>query len=73
MSNEIEKLDGQDTGLLNKQGWHFITSYKSKEGGTGSNAHNNAIEKATSIERPTGIRMIEEKEHTVFEVWEYWK
>ena len=73
MSNEIEKLDGQDTAILNNQGWHFIISYKSKDGGTGSNAHNNAIEKAASIERPTGIRMIDEEERTVFEVWENWK
>ena len=73
MSDEIEKLDGQDTGILNKQGWHLITHYKSKEGGTGSNAHNNAVEKALSIPRPTGIRTLEQDEYTVFEVWEYWK
>jgi len=34
MGGEIEKLDGQDTAILNKQGWHFIISYKSKVGGT---------------------------------------
>ncbi|MFK7814999.1 MAG: hypothetical protein AB8B92_01565 [Gammaproteobacteria bacterium] len=73
MSDEIEKLDGQDTGILNKQGWHFIVRYKSKDGSTGSNAHNHALEKALSIEQPTGIRMLEEGEQTIFEVWEYWK
>ncbi len=73
MHDEIEKLDGQDTAILNMQGWHFIIRYKSKDGGTGSNAHNNAINKAKSIERPTGIRIVEEKDHTLFEVWEYWK
>ncbi len=73
MGDEVEKLDGQDTGILNKKGWHLITHYKSKEGGTGSNAHNNAVEKATSIKRPTGIRKREDGEYTVFEVWEFWR
>lgn len=73
MNKDIEKLDGLDTGILNKKGWHFIIQYISKEGGTDSNAHNHAINKAVSIERPTGIRMIEDGEHTVFEVWEFWK
>lgn len=73
MSDEIEKLDGQDTAILNKQGWHFIISYKSKKGGKGSNAHNNAVEKSNSIERPTGIRTIQKERHTAFEVREFWK
>lgn len=73
MKDEIETLNGQDTEILNKQGWHFIIRYKSKEAGTGSNAHNNAIDKAKSIQRPTGIRVVEKDDYTLFEVWEYWK
>lgn len=73
MDKEIENLDGQDTGILSRKGWHFITSYKSKQGGIGSDAHNNSLEKALAIDRPTGIRMIEEDELTTFEVWEFWK
>jgi hypothetical protein len=73
MSEEIENLNELDTAILNKQGWHFIVSYKSKQGSKGSNAHNHALEKAASIKRPTGIRMVEKNELTEFEVWEFWK
>ncbi len=72
MSEEYENLDGEDTVILNRQGWNFVTSYKSREDGTGSTAYNSAIEKANSIERQTGIRTRTEGVCTIFEVWEKW-
>ena len=72
MSEEYENLDGEDTVILSRQGWNFVTSYKSREGGTGSTAYNSALEKANTIERPTGIRTLNDGSHTVFEVWEKW-
>ena len=70
--NELTKLDGEDTSILNRQGWNFVTSYKTKERGTGSTAYNSAVDKANSIERQTGIRTQVDGDYTVFEVWEKW-
>ena len=50
MSEEFENLDEQDTAILNRQGWNFVTSYKSRDGGTVSTAYNSAVEKSNSIE-----------------------
>ena len=72
MSKEFENLDGEGTAILNRQGWNFVTSYKSRDGGTGSTAYNSAIEKSNSIERQTGIRAYVDDGHTIFEVWEKW-
>ena len=70
--NKLTKLDDEDTAILTRQGWNFVTSYKSRESGTGSTAYNSAIEKANSIERQTGIRTQADGDYTVFEVWEKW-
>lgn len=73
MNDEIEKLDGEDSAILNKRGWYLVTYYQSRKGDESSKAYDHAVEKAASIERQTGIRTVEKKEHTVFEIWEYWK
>ena len=73
MSDDIEKLDGEDSAILNKRGWFLVTYYQSRKGDENSKAYNHAIEKSTSIKRQTGIRTVEKQDHIVFEVWENWK
>lgn len=68
----ITSLDGQDTNVLRKQGWFFVTFFQSSLGGNGSNAYNRAFEKAFSIEREVGLRSYVEDDITYWEVWEKW-
>ena len=70
---DLVKLDGEDSVILNKQGWFLVTYYQSRKGSDGSNAYNRAVEKAESIDRKTGIRKVEKEDYTVFEIWEFWK
>jgi len=72
MSEDLEKLDGEDSAILNKRGWFLVTYYQSRNGDTKSNAYNLALEKANSIDRPTGIRTKIKGNHTLFEIWEKW-
>ena len=69
---KIETLDENDTGMLNKKGWHLIDLYRSREGGDGSTAHNKAVEKAMTLEREVGIRRVVKEGVTYYEVWEHW-
>lgn len=72
MSDNLEKLDGEDSAILNKRGWFLVTYYQSRNGDTSSNAYNLALEKANSINRQTGIRTRNKGTHTLFEIWEKW-
>ncbi len=75
MSNngkDINNLDGYDTAILKRQGWFFVTYYQSREGGNGSNAYSNAIEKASTIDREVGLRSYIKNDVTYWEVWELW-
>ncbi len=72
MSDELEKLDGEDSAILNKRGWFLVTYFQTRNGDTGSNAYNLALEKAKSIERQTGIRTHQKGNYTMFEIWEKW-
>ena len=69
---DITSLDGQDTNVLRKQGWFFVTFFQSSVGGKGSKAYNRAFEKAFSIEREVGLRSYEKDDITYWEVWEKW-
>ncbi|MFK7815953.1 MAG: hypothetical protein AB8B92_06415 [Gammaproteobacteria bacterium] len=72
MSDELEKLDGEDSAILNKRGWFLVTYFQTRDGDENSNAFNLAIDKANAIDRQTGIRTRKKDVHTIFEVWEKW-
>ena len=72
MSDDLETLDGEDSAILNKRGWFLVTYFQSRDGDTNSNSYNLAVEKANSIDRPTGIRTRKKGKHTLFEIWEKW-
>ncbi len=40
MSDELEKLDGEDSAILNKRGWFLVTYYQTRDGDENSNAFN---------------------------------
>ena len=65
-------LDGMDTGILNRKGWHFVTYFQSRQGGEGSSAYNKACERAKAHQRPAGIRTIVKDGITYWEIWEHW-
>ena len=65
----VINLDGEDTSILNKKGWHLVTYYKSSER---SRAYNLAVEKANSIERQVGFRAYNQDGDIYWEVWEKW-
>ena len=69
MVKEFEDLDGKDTGMLNKQGWHFVTYFKSKES---SRAYNLAVEKSLTMTRKCGFKRYEKNGYFVWELWEKW-
>ena len=71
--NELASLDGEDSAILNKRGWFLVTYFQCRKDEQACESRDRAIEKATSINRKTGIRIIEKYEYVVFEVWEYWK
>ena len=65
MSNKIdhEDLTEFDTEILHRNGWHLVCMRKTKE---------KAIEKASTIERKTGIRKKEAEGKVTYEVWDKW-
>ena len=70
--NEVATLDGQESAILNKQGWFLLTYYQTKDEPMGSRAHNMAMEKVACIDRKSGLRIYKKGEYTVFEIWEHW-
>ena len=70
--NEVIALDGQESAILNKQGWFLLTYYQTKDEPIDSRAHSMAMQKAACIERKAGLRIYKKDEYTVFEVWEHW-
>lgn len=69
----LENLNDKDSVILNRKGWFLLTYYQARQDNPASNAYDRAVEKAKSSSRQTGIRTVERDDHTVFEVWEYWK
>ena len=65
---EITELEG-DTSLLDKQGWHLLTNFKSADC---SRAFNLAMDKAHNSERKTELRSFEKDGEYFCEVWERW-
>ena len=72
-SAEIESLDGLDTNILNRKGWHLVTHFRVREGTDGSTAYNYAVEKVQSHNRQAGIRTITKNGVTYHEIWDFWK
>ncbi len=70
--NEIIEFDNEDSKILNKKGWFFVTHYRSRDSGQSTNAYNNAVKKALLINRKTGLRSYEKDGFTYWEVWELW-
>lgn len=71
-TKEIENLDGIDTQVLNRKGWHYLTYYKTTEGNDGSSAYDKAIERALKHERKVGIRTVVKENSTHYELWDKW-
>ena len=71
-SNQLDTLDGLDSGILKKQGWHFVTYFQSRQAGQGSSAYNKARQRALEHERQAGIRSIVKDGITYWEIWEHW-
>ena len=69
MVKEFEDLGEQDTNMLNKKGWHFVTYFKSKES---SRAYNLAVEKSFTLNRKCGFKRYEKDGYFVWELWEKW-
>jgi len=72
-SAEIESLDGIDTNILNRKGWHLVTHFRVSQDSDESNAYNYAVEKVKNHNRPAGIRTIKKDGVTYHEVWDFWK
>ncbi len=60
---EHEDLTEFDTEILHREGWHLVCMHESKD---------EAIEKANSIERKTGIRKKEADGMVTYEIWDKW-
>jgi len=73
MEDEFEDLDGEDSQLLNKRGWFLVTYFQCRKDKRACDSREQAITKAKSIDRRTGIRTVEKEDYVVFEVWDYWK
>lgn len=71
--NELASLDGEDTATLNKKGWFLVTYFQCRKDTKACESRDRAIEKANSIDRKAGIRIVEEEDYVIFEVWECWK
>ena len=71
-SDQIETLDGLDTSILERKGWHFVTYFQTRESGQGSSAYNKACERAKSHARQAGIRSVVKDGITYWEIWEHW-
>lgn len=72
-SAEIESLDGLDTNILNRKGWHLVTHFQVSESSGGSNAYDYAVEKVQNHNRPAGIRTVVREGVTFHEIWDFWK
>lgn len=72
-SAEIESLNGQETGVLNRKGWHLVTHFRVSESADESKAYDYAVEKVKNHNRPAGIRTIVKDGVTYHEVWDFWK
>ena len=68
----IETLNESDTVLLNRQGWHLVTLFQTREGGDESEAYHKALNKAVSHDREAGIRCVVKDGVTYYEVWDRW-
>ncbi len=71
--DDSQDLDGEDSAILNMRGWFLVTYFQCRKDVKACESRNRAIEKAKSINRPTGIRVVEKQNHVIFEVWENWK
>ncbi len=71
--DDIEELDGEQSSILNKRGWFLVTYFQCRKDSQACESRDRAIAKANSIDRKTGIRIVEKEEYVVFEVWDYWK
>lgn len=69
---EIENLDGLDTKVLNRKGWHYLTYFKTSAGTDGSSAYDKAVERAIAHERKVGIRTVVKDDVTHYELWDHW-
>ena len=67
----VTNLNDQDTDVLQRRGWFLVTYFQSSEGGTGSNAYNNAMDQALSLKREVGLRSYVKDNYTYWEVWEH--
>ncbi len=72
-NHDMEMLDGEDSAILNKRGWFLVTYFQCRKDVSACESRDRAIAKAKSINRTTGIRVVEKEHHVVFEVWENWK
>ena len=61
--NEHDDLTEFDTEILYREGWHLVCMHESKS---------EAIEKANTIERKTGIRKKESDGMVTYEIWDKW-
>ena len=70
--SELASLDGEDTATLNKKGWFLVTYYQCRKDTKAYESRDRVIEKVNSIDRKTGIRIVEKEEYVISEVWECW-
>ncbi len=70
--DQVEKLDGLDTGILNRKGWHFVTYFQTRQEAEGSSAEGKAYKKALEHKRKAGIRKFVKDGTTYWEIWEHW-
>ena len=66
-------LDGKDTTTLNKKGWFLVTYFQYRKDTKAYESRDRVIEKANSIDRKAGIRIVDEENYIMIEVWECWK
>ncbi len=72
-SIDIASLDGEDTDILNRKGWHLVTHFRARKDSDGSSAYNHAVERCKNHNRQAGIRTVFKNDHTYYEVWDFWK
>ena len=67
----VTNLNDQDTDILQTRGWFLVTTFQSSEGGQDSDAYNDAMDKALSLNCEVGLRSYVKDYHTYWEVWEH--
>ncbi len=67
----VTNLNEQDTDILQIQGWFLVTTFQSSESGQNSDAYNNAMDKALSLNCEVGLRSYINDNHTFWEVWKH--